>query len=165
MVNHNPQPPGHPAGQQAPDFHDAVSATTPTAVVKAAGGLQVGAGLLLALSGVQLLISVTFYKPWMEKVPYAMMLFGIAAMLTGLKTLRMQGWAALAGTALNGLISLLMGYWVMLTLGGGFFSLIASLVPALALAGTVLGALSISPALRADKARQVLRDSGIDMEF
>jgi hypothetical protein len=147
------------------DFHDEVSATQATGVVKAAGGLQAAAGVLLASAGVQLKLVGIIGRPWVMRVPWLMILGGVVAVFFAVKIFKTRGWAALGGTVVNGLVLVGMGLWVLLTLASGFVSLIATLVPMVALAGTVLGALAIGPCLRADAARRKLQEAGIDLSF
>lgn len=170
MVTPNPPPnpyqPPHHGGPAAPgEFDDEVSATEPNGVVKAAGGLQAAAGVMLAFAGFQLKLVGLTGKPWVMTVPWLMIFAGILTVFFAVKLFKTRSWAAIGGTVLNGIILLGMGGWVLLSLASGFFSLIASLVPMLALAGTVLGAIAIAPCLRAAEARRRLQDAGIDMSF
>jgi len=157
--------PQHGGAEGPGDFNDEVTATEPTGLVKAAGALQAAAGLLLSFAGVQLKLVDLTGKAWVMMVPYVMMVLGVTTMFLAVKIFKTRGWAALGGTALNGIILLSMGAWVLLSLASGFVSLIATLTPLLALTGTVFGALAIGPCLRADAARRRLREAGIDMSF
>lgn len=159
------EPPQHGGPDDPGDFHEEVSATEATGMVKAAGGLQAATGVLVAFSGIQLKLVGLTGKSWVTMMPWLMIVGGVVAVYLAVKILKTRGWAALGGTALNALIGLGMGVWVLLTLASGFVSLIATLVPMVALLGTVFGAIAIGPCLRASQARRKLQDAGIDMSF
>lgn len=95
-------------------------------LAKVATGLSVGAGLLTALSGVQLIITFDWYEPaWVEYVPYLQLLLGIAGAAMGFRV----GQGATIDRNLDLAIVanitqlLLMGAWIPGSLVLGIFSL------------------------------------------
>ena len=159
-----PPPPG--AALDPFEAHqDDIALTQPTGMVKAAAILVVVSGLIAALVGIQLLVSVTIVHRLLRLVPYALLVAGFGAGFLGWKTMKTRGWAAIGSAAIGGLLTLGMGYWVLLSTAAGFISLLALLLPPLALIATVFAGLAIGPCRRADAARRRLAEAGVDMSF
>ena len=154
-----------PVGTWLPPAEDDIDLTRPSGMVKAGAFLTVATGLLTVLVGIQLLLLVTLVVPWLRLVPYALLAGGFGILWLGYKTLRTRGWAAMAATGANALVTLAMGYWVLFTAASGFFSLYALALPPLALVATVFAALAIPPCRRADAARERLATAGVEMGF
>ncbi len=156
-------PYGAPAAQNP--HEDDIALTQPTGMVKAGAILTLSSGGLTALVGLQLLVAVTLVGSVLKLVPYLLLAAGVATMFLGLKTLRTRGWGAIGATVACGLITLGMGYWVLLAAASGFFSLLALLLPPLALVSTVFAGLAVGPCLRADAARLRLSEAGVELTF
>lgn len=146
-------------------YQDDIGLTTPTALVKAGAILTLVTGLIAALVGLQLLLTVTFYGGFIANVPYLLLGGGGATMFLGLKTYRTRGFGAIGATATDALLALGMGYWVLFTASAGYFSLLALVLPPLAVVAAVFAGLSIGPCQRAEAARARLREAGIEMSF
>jgi len=146
-------------------YQDDIVLTSPTGMVKAGAILSIVTGLIAVLVGVQLLALVTLIGSFIEKVPYVLLLGGVATMYLGLQTYKTKGFGAIGATSASALTALGMGYWVLFTASTGFFSLLALLLPPLAVVAAVFAGLSIGHCLRADAARARLREAGIEMSF
>lgn len=147
------------------DLNDDFSATEPTKIVKAAGYTLVGAGLLVNLSGIQLVLFASFVESWMNSLPLLMILLGFAEMLLGHKITQTRGWAMIGGLILSGILFIGMSAWVFVALSSGSFSLIAMLTPLATLASIILAVMAIGPCMRASAARERLQKADIDLNF
>lgn len=157
-------PPSRSAYDPMEAHQDDITRTEPTALVKAGAILTVITGLITALVGLQLLVTVDLASS-LALVPYLLLGAGPAAMFFGWKTLRTQGYGAIGATAITCLLALGMGYWVLLTASAGYFSLLALALPPLAVVAAVFAGISVGHCRRADAARERLREAGIDMAF
>lgn len=146
-------------------YQDDISLTEPTALVKAGAFLAMATGLILTLVGLQLLLTVTLVGPVLERIPLLLVLGGPATISLGWKTFKTRGWASVGALAITSVIALGMGYWVLFTASAGYFSLLALVLPPLAVVAAVFSGLAIGPCRRADAARMRLQEAGIDMTF
>jgi len=139
------------------------SAAAPPLVVRAAAGVAAFTGLMVGLTGLQLLLSVRFAHVGLAVVPYAMLLLGGGQIMLAVFVARARAWAAVASLVVAGFALLSMGTWLVFSVTSGIYSCVGLVVPPLALAAVVTGALSIGPARRADAARRRMRDEGMDL--
>jgi hypothetical protein len=129
--------------------------------VKLAGGLLVGAGICVSITGLQALL---FFR-----MPGALQLIGPIALVLGGGCV-MFGWgvvrgrarAALAGLILGGLTTLLAFAWVGFALVNGVLSFISLANLPLAALATALVASSLKRVNAIDAARDRLRAQGLD---
>ncbi|MDY0001486.1 MAG: hypothetical protein RBU30_09350 [Polyangia bacterium] len=154
----------YPTSPPMEAYQDDITSTEPTALVKAGAILTETTGVITALVGLQLLVT-TVLPSSLELVPFLLLGMGFAAMFFGWKTMRTRGWGAIGAAVVCGLVALGMGYWVLLTASAGFFSLLALILPPLAVVSAVFAGLAVGHCRRADRARARLGEAGIDMTF
>jgi hypothetical protein len=149
--------------QTHPDTEPDLQALAPTATVRLAATLVMLSGFMLALSGFQLFVSVTLLSTWVGLMPWLMILFGVPMMYVGSQLYRMHGWAAIAAVGAMLVASLGMGSWTLFAGAHGLISCLTPLVPVTALGGFVLSLASLSACQRADRVRERLRETGMDL--
>jgi divalent metal cation (Fe/Co/Zn/Cd) transporter len=119
-------------------------------------------GIITALTSLQT-ISITSIRGALAAAPYLLLALGIAAAIAGGKLLGGHGRAAIAATALNGLLFFASGAWLVVSLLGGLFSLFALVDPGLALIAGAVAAASIAPCVRVTAARKVGEQAGFGL--
>lgn len=143
------------------DEQDLAAAATPT-LARVTGGLGLLSGILTALTSVQTLTTVDI-RGAMAFAPYVLLLAGLGAAFAGAKLMGGHGWAAIASTALNGLLFLLTSGWLVFSFTRGLFSLFALADPMLALLAGGLSIACIDICARVSKARKRLADQGLGL--
>lgn len=138
---------------------DIADAATP-AVARAAGGLLLFAGVLVAAAGLQLFALVKFFGAF-AVAPYAHVALGVVQMLCGLMVFRGRAWAASIAAVLSGALFCLTSAWLVVSFTRGIFSLLALGNPIILLLAAGLTALSIKPCERASEARARLTAQGM----
>ncbi len=135
----------------------------PTAV-RMSGGLHTFSGLIAFLTGLQLSITLTYGRgAGVEAfVPYLLILSGLSALLLGTFVYRGRATAALVATGIAGLHFVGGGVYFILLLTWGVVSLIALILPMIALGAVVLGGYMLPKIRKISAARQRLADSGLD---
>lgn len=141
---------------------DDIQASQPPQLAKIGGGLTLGAGALASLVAAQTLSGF-----WVStRFTIALVLLaalGLAEGAFGLALMRARAWAPVAATAGSAVLFLAASVWLLVSFGGGLFSLFALGTPPLALAATIVAALSIGPVGRVAEARARLQAQGLDM--
>lgn len=141
-----------------------VALSTGTWKVRVGAALSALTGLMLAVTGIQILVAVRyFYVEILNLVPWLFLLLGALHVLVAAMLYRARRWAAVASTALSGGTLLASFLWLGYSAMNTMFSCPATLAPVLALAATVLGALAIPDAHAATEARKRLAASGIEL--
>jgi hypothetical protein len=139
-----------------------ILATKPPPIVGAAGGIVLGAGVLAVLVGVQMWSG--FHVSLVTTLLLGgLAVVGVATGACGLMIMRAREWAAIGGTGVSGLLTLVAGAWLLLSARSGLISLFGLFLPFLALLATGLSAASIGPCKRASVARARLRAQGLDI--
>lgn len=147
--------------QEEPGFAD----LAPPLPVKAAAALHGVTGLYVALSAVQLLISVVFFGPLelMQYLNWALVLFGALHVLIAARMIRMRApWGAVGLLAALFTAGLVTG-WVVASISFAIFSCMQ--LGALVLAwGTLFASLfALGPITRAEAARRKLEEGGMGL--
>lgn len=150
-----PTPPADLAASDA----DIAEAATP-AIAKAAGGLLLFAGVLVAATGAQLFAMAKFFGAF-ALAPYTHIALGAAQACFGLVVFRGRAWAASTAAVLSGALFLLTGAWLVVSFTQGVFSLLALGNPLVALLALALTAVSIKPCEQATEARARLAAQGM----
>ncbi|MEM9070120.1 MAG: hypothetical protein AAGE52_16555 [Myxococcota bacterium] len=128
--------------------------------VRVAGGLHTFSGLIALLTGFQL-SSLRFHADLASYVPYILLGTGLFALVLGTMVYRGKGNAAIVATVLAALHLIGGGVWFVMLLSWGVMSLVAMLVPVIALAALGFGGYMLPKILRIDAARQRLAKSGL----
>ncbi len=137
-------------------------AIQPSAVVIAAAALTALSGLLIGMTGLQLM-GLIFRNPVLAAVPYAMVVAGVGGIGAATQLYRMRAASAPITLALMGLLSLGMTVWLFFSFANGLFSLFALVTPVLAFLAALFSLLSLGHCRRAAAARRELSDSGIEL--
>lgn len=153
-----PAPPPAPSAEGDAE-NDIAAAATP-AVAKAAGGFLLFAGVVVALTGMQLFALVRLSGAF-AFAPHAHIGSGIVQGFFGLMVFRGRAWAASAAAVLAGALVLLTGAWLALSFARGVFSLLALGSPLVMLLTLGLAVVSIKPCERATEARARLAAQGM----
>lgn len=139
-----------------------VQAAAPTLGVKIGAGASAFAGLMTALTGIQIVVAV--YVDGIHALfPWLMLLGGAAMIGLAVPAGRGRFWAAaavLAADAFGGLTALA---WLVLSFTGGFFSCFALVTVPITVAAIVAAIFALGPAKKTSEAQRRLRRSG--MEF
>jgi peptidoglycan/LPS O-acetylase OafA/YrhL len=170
-----PNPYAPPATDQAhqpeeePTTDDAeldalIGRTRVTATVRGAAATAAGLGGLLLATAVQLWGLVQMWGV-VKLAPYLMLALGVTLLLLAAKVYRQRPWAAVTVFALSLFTALCMALWFLLSTASGFLSLLALLVPLLAVVAAVFSGLAIRPCRQTAAARRQLAVSGIQVDF
>jgi hypothetical protein len=128
--------------------------------VKLAGGMLVGAGACIGITGFQaMLLEPTGLFRLVG--PMGVLLSG-GCVFSGWGVVRGRARSALFGLVLGGVTALFALGWVVLAFMSGVLSLIALLAVPLSLAATTLIAVGLKDVRRIDAARERLRAQGLD---
>jgi hypothetical protein len=141
---------------------DDIAAAAPPSIVKAAGGLALGAGATAILVVIQAFSG--FFVPtsallWLAPIG----VLGLLAAVSGLGLLRARAWAGAAGISATTLLAMVSGGWLVRAALGGFFSLFALVTPWLALAAAASAIGSLGALKKVTLARERLRAQGLDL--
>jgi hypothetical protein len=131
-------------------------------VARAGGSLSLLSGIITALTSLQT-ISITTMRGPIAAAPYVLLLLGAATAVAGGKLLGGHGRAAIAATALNGLLLFASGAWLVFSLVGGLFSLFALADPGLAFLAGAVSAASIPACVRVTAARAEGEQAGFGL--
>jgi hypothetical protein len=160
MMQTEPSAPGH-ADAHVNALLD--EARIPT-LVKAAAIALAGAGLTVALLGVQNLALVHWQWPWML-LPLLLLVAGVVGIGVAAKLVRARRWTAPAALAMSGLlIAGTLGFFVVGTLAG-LFSPLCLVGFAGAVTALVLAILAVKPFQRLMVTRAKLRQAGYDLDL
>lgn len=139
-----------------------IAATSPTGMIRATAGFQIGSGVLTALVAVQLLSAVVYRGP-IKIAPVLMLAFGIAGVPVGANVFRMRLWAAQAGVLISGIVGALQGLVFVFNLSNGLLSCLRLISPALAVLSFVFSFFAVPPCARATAIRKRMREAGLDL--
>lgn len=130
--------------------------------VKAAGGAALATGVFTALLGVQTIAVVAHWTLYIGLTAFLQCGLGLASAYFGVRLMRMRGWAALAASGSLGVLVLVNLAWFVYAISQGVLSLLAlGLCPLSGLSAVGAG-LCIPITRKADRARDRLRDQGIE---
>ena len=138
---------------------DLEASSTPR-IAKLAGAATLLAGAITALTAVQTLTWVRL-AGWLRAVPPSLLVLGVATAVIGAPFARGRGWAAIAATAMSGLLALTTSAWLVFSVANALFSLFALGSPVLALAAAGLAAAAIDSCLQVTGARRRLAERGL----
>ncbi|MBK8172909.1 MAG: hypothetical protein IPK60_21605 [Sandaracinaceae bacterium] len=141
---------------------DEIAATSPSAMIRATAGIQIGSGVLTALTAAQVLTSVRYDGP-MQFVPMAMVAFGLFGIPVGANVFRMRLWAAQAGCVISGVVALLQAALFVVNLGNGMLSCLGLVSPPFALLSFVFSFFAIGPCARATAIKARMQAAGLDL--
>ncbi|MBX3274912.1 MAG: hypothetical protein KF729_31905 [Sandaracinaceae bacterium] len=136
-------------------------AAEPSAIVKLAAAVQGVTGLLVALTGLQV-IDVTWRADWANWVPRLLIVLGVGAIGLAAMQYRARRWAAFASGANGIVVALAVLGWLFYTLTSVLSCLMYFTVPLSALSA-LLSLLAIGPILKTAAARQRLADAGLSL--
>ena len=132
--------------------------------VKGAAAAVAGAGLAVALMGVQNLLLVHWLGVWML-IPFVLLALGSAGVAVGAKLLHARRWSLKAGLAASiVLISTSLGFLVLGFLSG-VFSMFSLLGLGAGVAALVLTILAMEPFARLMTTRGKLKQAGFDLDL
>ncbi len=142
-----------------------ISALATPFVVRAAAALQAVSGLYLAISAIQLLVSLRFVGELapIQYLNWAFIPLGVLQILAAARLLRMRagwGWVALA---LALVVALGATSWVALNVFFGIFSCMQLGTVSFAWIALVLTPFTIGPLARASRARRALERDGMSL--
>ena len=144
-----------------PPGDDDFAASAPTAVVRVCSGVLMVAGLLTALTGVQLLLSRIVGA--LAIVPYVLVLLGVATIGVGWMAGRARWWAATAGLALAVALTLVNLGWFVYAFAGGIYSCMSMVSVPVSIGASVAMVFTLTPVRRATEARERMRAQGLDV--
>ena len=128
--------------------------------VKLAGGILIGAGVCIGISGLQAMMLQTS-GVYRLVGPVAVMLSG-GCVFTGWGVVRGRARPAMFGVGLGAVTGLFALTWVVLAFMHGVISLISIAVLPLSTVATMLTARGLKEVRRIDEARERLRAQGLD---
>ena len=140
---------------------DDFAAAAPTTVVRACSGVLMVAGLLTALTGLQLVLSYLIGA--LALVPYVLLVLGVAGIALGWMAGRARWWAATFGLALAVLLAFVNLGWFVYAVANGFYSCMSMVSVPAAIGAAVAMVFTLQPVKRATLARARLRDQGLDV--
>lgn len=140
---------------------DLATAAAPTLEVKGAAGSCALSGLLLVLTGVQIL-GVQWRDEWMNLGRFVFLALGAALFVLGLRVYRGDDRAALAAVVVAGLSVVAGAGWFFITFGA-VLSLMNVLATALSGLATLLCLVAIPHTRRMSAARRRLADEGLSL--
>lgn len=140
---------------------DDFTAAAPTMTVRIGSGVLMIAGLLTALTGLQLVLS--YLMGAVALVPYVLLVLGIAGIALGWIAGRARWWAATAGLALSVLLAFVNLGWFVYAFAHGLYSCMSMVSVPAALGAAVAMVFTLQPVKRASLARACLRDQGLDV--
>jgi hypothetical protein len=161
-----------PDGAWSDDPHDGtgqdveiadIAAATPPFVTKAAGGVVVLAGAVVAFTAAQTLMMFEQLFPPFDLGTEAQLGLALPTIVVGAMLFRARAWAALAAIALSFALFLLSVLWLVATFAGGLFSVLALGAPVASAAAFVMSLLALGPSRRAARARQRMRERGLNL--
>jgi hypothetical protein len=136
-----------------PETGGEIDALLTPGIARVAGGAGLLSAAAAVLSSAQTLAVIYIDGP-AAAAPYLILALGVATAVAGFKLLGGHGWAAIASTALNGVLFLFGLLWVLYSMANAYFSAPALMNPLLAAIAGVLSLLAIKPCLRVSDARR-----------
>jgi hypothetical protein len=132
--------------------------------VKGAAAAVAGAGLAVALMGVQNLLLVHWLGVWML-IPFVLLALGSAGIAVGAKLLHARRWSLKAGVAASIVLILTSLGFLVLGFLSGVFSMFSLLGLGAGVAALVLTILAMSPFSRLMTTRLKLKQAGFDLDL
>jgi hypothetical protein len=145
-----------------PSQDDDLQAIAPALTARLGGGALMLSGLLTALLGLQLALSVRGTGLF-GVMPFVWMALGIGTIAIGWQVSRAREWAALTGATAGALLSVGHLVWLIVSFSNGLFSLLAIGNLPLAFAASLGAVLAMPACRRATAARERLRAVGLDV--
>ena len=148
----------------APDVNALLDRARIPVAVKGAAIANAGAGLVVALLGVQNLTLVHWLGAWLV-LPLALVAVGAAGIVVGAQLVRGRRWTLTAGLAMTALLALgSLGFFVVGELAG-VFSFLSVFGFGGGIAAFVLTLLAVKPFRALMDTRARLRDAGFDLDL
>ena len=147
-----------------PDLSNVQALNAPF-LVRVAAAFQLVSGLYLALSAVQLLLSVRFFGE-LVLVQYANWAFvplGVLQVVSAAQVVRVRAPWGVRGTALSVSIALMVTAWVVANVVFTIFSCMQLGTLVFAWIAAALAPFTIRPIAAAARARKALEDQGLDL--
>ena len=139
-----------------------IAATSPSGTVRLAAGLQIGSGVVVALTAVQTLLSIRFNGA-LPMLPGLLAVCGLAAIPIGAQVYRMREQFARIGFVLHGVVALGQVMWLLMSFVSGLFSCLGIIAAPLAVLAFVLAYFAIGPCKRATEIRARMLAAGLDL--
>jgi hypothetical protein len=156
-------PPPPPAPTLDVDVDAELRRLQPGLVASAAALVVAGTGVLVLLMAVQVDAAFVFRGPY-KALPFLPGAAGVASLPLALLIFRLRPGAAIAATALHGLLGVATAFWFYVLALNGVIALAGTFVPPLAMASAILSGLAIGRCVRARAARRRLAAAGIDVK-
>lgn len=157
-----PVPGALPGALPAPAAEDHDLAALSPFWPKVAAGLLATAGLCAVLGSLQTWMTVEIFDAWVV-LPVLDALLGIAAIAIAARLVGARRWAAITALVLAAVLALASGVWCVYTLSARFIAVFIIVAPMIPLGATAVAAASIGACDRADKARERLRQQGLEL--
>jgi hypothetical protein len=141
---------------------DDMSAAQPNLLVKLSAALYGLAGVLVALSGVQLLTMLLDGYSIPAPLPYGLLGGGVGLLYVGTRVFRARTWAAFTALVLAPALLLVLGGWLAYSVTAIFSCIVLVSLPMLVLSG-ILGAVTLGGVRRAAAARARLDAAGLSL--
>lgn len=143
-------------------LNEDLGAVEPPTLVKVAAAIGGIAAVFVGLTGVQML-GARWTEPWLDYVPYPLMLLGVLGLTMAAYQYRARAWAGIGAAVACGLNALAAAAWGIFGLTHGIISCMAILaVPATMLAA-LLAVLSIKGVRDTAAARRRLEEQGLGL--
>jgi hypothetical protein len=130
--------------------------------VRRAGGVTMFAGLFATLAGFQTLDTIRLRGAF-AAIPWAIMLVGLATVVVGAATFRARDWGVTAAIFVAGLLTVVTGGWLALSLLSGFVGFYSLFTLPLAASATLLCVLGRPACIRASQLRARLSADGLKL--
>ena len=140
---------------------DDFATAAPTTAVRLCSGVLMVAGLLTALTGLQLVLS--WLVGAVAAVPYVLLALGVSGIAIGWHAGRARWWAATSGLAIAVLLAFVNLGWFVYAAAHGLYSCMSLISVPAAMGAAVAMVFTLQPVKRATLARARLRDQGMDV--
>jgi hypothetical protein len=147
-----------------PDVNALLDAAHVPISVSAAAGALAGAGLIVALVGVQNVTLVRWVGIW-ALVPWSLVALGAGSVGVAAKLMRARGWTLPLGLGLAITLTLASIGFLVLAFVSGAFSPLTILAAGGGIAAIVLTTLALGPFRQVAAARRRLREAGYDLDL
>jgi len=129
---------------------------------KVAGAMSMFSGAMALLAGVQMLDTLRFRGAWVA-LPWLLAALGACMIVAGGSVFTSRHWGAIAGVVIGGLLSIVGGSWLLLSVLSGYLGGYSLLTAPTAGVSTFLCVLALEPCNRATRARARLAAQGMGL--
>jgi hypothetical protein len=150
--------------QESPEVNALLDAARIPLSITAASIALAGAGLVVALVGLQNMTLIRWAGTW-KVLPYALLIVGAAGIAVGAKLVRARGWSLSAALVVSSLLALGATFFFMLASMSGLFTLLALIGLGAGITALVMTVLAVGPFRRLRATRVKLRDAGFDLDL